>query len=248
MLEAIAKAFYRARGYEVVFRKYKLFKGELPHSIVMPRATYSPWSSDESFLNTFNKVKTFTLVDIYRCFELWQLVQELTTVEGDILEVGVWKGGTAGIMATAAAENDPKATVYLCDTFEGVVKAGEKDNKYVGGEHKDTSDNLVKGLLGDTLSLSNFETLKGIFPDDTGHLISDRKIKLCHIDVDVYESAKASTDWVWERMPVGGVIVYDDFGFSGTQGVTAYLEGERGTPGRLVLHNLNGHGLMIKVR
>ena len=79
-------------------------------------------------------------------------------------------------------------------------------------------------------------------------LFSDKKIKFCHIDVDVYEGAKEITEWLWDRLVVGGIIIYDDFGFSGTQGVTNFVENERQKTDRLVLHNLNGHGIIIKIQ
>jgi O-methyltransferase len=247
-LQKLVKSYYRRRGYEIVLRKYRIFEGTLPHSLVFPRATYSPWVSDTGFQQVYQRAKSSTLVDIYRCYELWQLVGEVKHLEGDLMEVGVWKGGTGALMASIASRIDPSATVFLCDTFEGVAKAGIKDNRYVGGEHDDTSRESVNSLLEGELGLSNFEILQGVFPDETGNLVADRTFKLCHVDVDVYEGAKAVTEWIWDRMPTGGIIVYDDFGFSGTQGVTAFLEGERAREDRVVVHNLNGHGLLIKLR
>ena len=131
--------------------------------------------------------------------------------------------------------------------LRGVVKAGEEDNRYTGGEHTDTSVATVLELTQEKLGLENVEILKGIFPDDTGHRVTG-PIKLCHIDVDVYEGARQVTEHIWEQLVVGGVIVYDDFGFSGTQGVTKYVESQRNKPDRLVIHNINGHGLIVKVR
>ena len=57
----------------------------------------------------------------------------------DVLEVGVWRGGTGCLLAAKAQSLNRNATVFLCDTFSGVVKAGEIDNFYKGGEHADTS-------------------------------------------------------------------------------------------------------------
>ena len=68
--------------------------GEIIHQRVMPMATYSPWLSDPEFINIFNGiVPNHTLVDKYRCFELWMLGKQMRGVEGDLLEVGVWRGG-----------------------------------------------------------------------------------------------------------------------------------------------------------
>ena len=247
ILSSMIKGYYRRRGYDVAFQRQKLIHGQLPHHIVSPKATYSPWRADDQFKALHEQIKGHTRVDIFRCYELWQLAAEARKLQGDFLEVGVWRGGTGAIVAKMAQVHSPSAKVFLCDTFSGVVKAGAHDNSYRGGEHADTSLEIVQSLV-QSLGLSNVELLQGIFPDDTGRAVADRTFKFCHIDVDVYEGAKIITEWIWERLVVGGVIVYDDFGFSGTQGVTEFVEGERAKDDRLVIHNLNGHGIIVKLR
>jgi len=117
---------------------------ELRHSRVYHGGTYSPWLSDREFLSAYEIIKRFTLVDRERCYELWDLAKQSVTVDGAILEVGVWRGGSGCLLARAA----PTKTVYLADTFAGVVKAGKNDTYYKGGEHADTSVQIVSGLLG----------------------------------------------------------------------------------------------------
>ena len=67
-----------------------------------------------------------------------------------------------------------------------------------------------------------------------------------HIDVDTRRSAQEVAEWVWPRMPVGGVIVFQDYGFHRTGGIAAYVDELRGQPGLLVIHNLNGSALVVK--
>jgi O-methyltransferase len=43
-----------------------------------------------------------------------------------------------------------------------------------------------------------------------------------------------------------GIIVYDDYGFSGCEGITRYVNEQIGKRDRLVLHNLNGHAVVVK--
>lgn len=216
------------------------------HSVIIPGATYSPWIDDTDFLKTYETIRRNTLVDIYRCYELWSLVREISYLNHDILEVGVWRGGTGCLIAAQASRLEPSATVFLCDTFKGVVKANHRDSTYKGGEHADTSTDIVDQLRS-SMGLSNIELLEGIFPEDTGHKIADRKFSLVHIDVDVYESAKGVTEWVWPRLCRGGVIVYDDYGFSTCEGLTNLVNEHLQGSGGLTLHNLNGHAVIIKV-
>ena len=137
------------------------------HAIIIPESSLSPWRSDQAFRETFSKIEGFTLVDEMRLYELWHLAAELATVPGDILEVGVWRGGSGCLMASRSARSGSDATVYLCDTFSGVVKAGDPDPIYEGGEHDDTSPALVRALA-ESMGLDNVEILVGTFPDESG--------------------------------------------------------------------------------
>lgn len=218
------------------------FEKEISHKQVIPYATYAPWEQDEEFKALFSKIKNNTLVDIYRSYELWTMTKDLQDLEGDILEVGVWRGGTGAIFCKAA-ENS-KSTTYLADTFTGVVKATEEDAVYRGGEHSDTSEQIVVDLLNE-VEAKNFKILKGIFPDDFPELKVD-KFKLCHIDVDTYLSAKEIYDYVWDKLEVGGMVIFDDCGFWTCEGVTKYFNALNPKNGRKI-YNLNGHGILVKI-
>jgi O-methyltransferase len=215
---------------------------EILHQRILPFATYAPWLGDAEFIDTFNRILQHTLVDQYRCFELWSLGKQMVGVEGDLLEVGVWRGGTGVVLARSTAGSGKK--VYLADTFSGVVKAGEKDTRYIGGEHADTSVPLVEAFLQE-FGLNDAILLQGIFPEDTAHRIPG-KLAMVHCDVDVYESARDVVEWALPRLSSGGVIVFDDYGFSGCEGVTRLANEYQGRPDLLFLYNLNGHGILMK--
>lgn len=218
-------------------------ENQFKQTLVFPKSTYSPWLGDADFLKTYNAIKENTLVDIYRCYELWNISNRLKKQDAAIIEVGVWRGGTAALLAKA---NNNQSTIYLCDTFEGVAKAGEKDNQYKGGEHADTSIETVEKLMAEQ-GISAYRILKGIFPDTNADLLDAEKFKICHIDVDVYESAKDIFNWVWKRMIVGGVVVFDDYGFAACAGITQLVnELADNTDNAFFVHNINGHGLLIK--
>jgi O-methyltransferase len=169
------------------------------------------------------------------------LAKQMKDVKGDILEVGVWKGGTAKLLRQfVAGENN----VYLADTFTGVVKASQKDSLYKGGEHSDTSEQIVKDLFG-SLHTSNTFFLKGIFPEDTGHFVEDCSFKMIHIDVDTHDSAKDVFEFAWKKLIVGGMVIFDDYGFWGCEGVTDYFN-NLNIEGARKIYNINGHGIIIK--
>ncbi|MEY4573394.1 MAG: hypothetical protein RLZ10_2684 [Bacteroidota bacterium] len=213
------------------------------HSIILPRNTYSPWEEEIDFIEAYNSAKDHTLLDKFRCFELWEIAKQYSAKEGDIIEVGVWRGGSSLIMAKACKE---KGKMYLCDTFSGVVKAGEEDSFYKGGEHADTSVEIVTKLFNSN-GISNYKICKGIFPEDTSDEIDSDKIKICHIDVDVYQSAKDIFNWVYPRLLSGGIIIFDDYGFAACEGITTLVHELLEKYQDLIkIYNINGHGLLIK--
>ena len=132
-------------------------------------------------------------------------------------------------------------------TFSGVVKTGDEDPDYVGGEHADTSRHSAKRnsstkRWNSTISRS----LPGIFPEETGGKVGDLKFRFCHIDVDVYQSAKDVAEWVLGTVGPGGMAVYDDYGGDTTSGIARYVDLQLQLKDRIVLHNLNGHAIVIK--
>jgi O-methyltransferase len=245
IIERIKKAILKSinwLGYTVL--KIQVSDNPL-YELIVTGATYAPWNQDNNFIRTYNLVNKHTLVDKYRCYELWDLVNKVRKIPGDLIEVGVWRGGSGALIAKSAELSGIKDKVYLCDTFSGVPKASEKDETYKGGEHDDTTKETVEYLVNN-LELSNVIILQGIFPDETGFQIENQQFRFCHIDVDVYESAKGIVEWIWKRLGIGGVIVFDDYGIESTNGITTYVNEMAATFDCLMIYNLNGHAVIIK--
>jgi O-methyltransferase len=211
------------------------------HETFVPNATYSPWKTDQEFFTLYNLIKERTLVDIYRAWQLWNLVIQVNHLKGDVLEVGVWKGGTAAIIGRAAAGI---GKAYFADTFEGVVKTGEFDTYYKGGEHAYKEVSEVEQLLNEN-GVNNCRVLKGIFPDDFSDEFKNSLFRFCHIDVDVYQSGLEIFNYIWPKLIVGGVIVFDDYGFLGCEGITRLVNGLKIENG-IVNYNLSGQAVIIK--
>ena len=218
------------------------------YGVVEPVADYRPWDVDTVFRDIYHAVTAHTKLDIYRCYALWRYAAQTAALQGDLLEVGVWRGGSAAVLAAALRHfGVTDKTVYLADTFHGVVKAGPRDDYYKGGEHADTSAETVRELFA-RLKIDRYQLLCGVFPDQTGHQIpSGTSFSFCHVDVDVYQSARDTCDWVWPRLTAGGMVVYDDYGFYGCEGVTAAGNEEFAKPDRIVTHNLNGQCVVVKI-
>lgn len=234
-------------GYDIY--NYQLNQCE-EYEQILPGVKFAPWRKDRHFQNAYELIKNNTLVDKYRCYELWTLVEQTAKLsDGDIIEVGVWRGGTGALIAKKAQLcHKFRGKVYLCDTFKGLVKVDKGDPFLKEGDFSDTSQEIVEELVHEQMKLENVKIIKGIFPDDVGTVMEGARFRLCHIDVDVYNSAKDIVEWIWDKMVVGGVLVFDDYGFYKCDGVTKCVEEQKSAADRLVIYNLNGHGIIIKIK
>ncbi|HUI02751.1 MAG TPA: TylF/MycF/NovP-related O-methyltransferase [Acidimicrobiales bacterium] len=235
-----SKAIHAARTLAI-----PALRGRTDHSTLISVATYSPWRTDAAFREVRRVVEDATLLDEMRLYELWRLAGQVGAVEGDVIEVGSWRGGAGCLIASRIAEQAPGATVFLCDTFEGVVKAGPDDPTYQGGEHADASPEMVRALAAE-LGLSNVEVLVGTFPDDTGAAVEERSFRFVHMDLDVYRSSREAFEWLRPRLAVGSVTVFDDYGFSLTEGARKFVDELEGDPDFVIVHNLNGHAVVVR--
>ncbi len=249
LLRKTAQAALRPFGFDlerIPRGEYQLksLVPDVPHEVIRTSATYAPWQNDQDFRATYEEIRGFTLVDPYRCYELWTLAGRLARLRGDAVEVGVWRGGTGALIARKLKSAAPDRFVYLCDTFTGVAGAGLQDTHYKGGEHADTSIEVVRALL-DRMELKNTRILVGTFPQETAESVSSAELALVHIDVDVHDSAKWCFEWAWPRLVSGGVVVFDDYGFHGCEGITRMVNAIT-KPDATIIYNLNGHAIAVK--
>lgn len=138
------------------------------------------------------------------CMVLDQIAKE--GVAGDFLELGVYKGSTAFVLATMARRLG--RTLYLLDTFEGFAAAdlrGIDADKSMG--FGDTSLDAVRGLVGE----QSTRFIKGFFPGTATALPANGRYALVHIDCDLYAPIKAALDYFYPRMVPGGFLIVHDY-------------------------------------
>jgi O-methyltransferase len=180
-------------------------------------ATNRPRWNDPEFLTTFESIQTVSHLDGNRLFQLWHLMSRAPE-GGAVIEVGVWRGGSGALIARQAQRTHSAATVYLCDTFEGMPNVDPKlDPFFRGGEGADTGVTMVNGLLV-SLGLTNVKIVSGIFPGSFTDQVD--AVSFAHVDVDVYRSCRETFEWIWPRLVPGGIVVFDDYGYHGTPGMT----------------------------
>lgn len=138
------------------------------------------------------------------------LVEQLQAVDGvagDFAELGVYRGGSAQLMAEAG----PDRTVYLFDTFSG---APYRDEFHKPGDFTDTSLGCVLGIMRD---YPNVRVCAGLFPDSAMSVTA--RFAFVHLDADLYLSTLDGLQWFFPRMEIGGIILIDDYGRDTCPGV-----------------------------
>lgn len=189
---------------------------------------------DKAHAETYDKVKDFTMTSSQRIVSLCNAVDylEKNNIEGDLVECGVWKGGS--IMAaidTLLKYNSTKRSIYLYDTFEGMPLPTEHDIKKGGISGAGLSaEEIYKNSGPDDLvwCYSSLDEVKQNvakmgYPAERVHYIKGKvedtipgtipqKIALLRLDTDFYESTAHELEHLYPLLVPGGVLVIDDYG------------------------------------
>lgn len=176
---------------------------------------------DNPFDAAWEFAAPFTLTDRRRGRALWDSFA--SAADGDFVECGVWKGGSAILAALAMKHFGSNGRIWLYDTFSGMTGAGPEDTS-------------VDGQIGETfqeeqpLAVSSDEVYENVSrylgPKQQGRLlmiagdvcktlevIVPERIKVLHLDTDFYLSTKAELEFLWPKVTRGGTMIVDDYGY-----------------------------------
>jgi O-methyltransferase len=176
------------------------------------------WSDDNAFCTLAEQIGHRTLIDRTRCFMLYQLALQCRSLEGNVAEIGVYKGGTARLISKVFAETDK--TVHLFDTFTGMPPTDKNKDLHREGDFPDVLLDDVKKFLKDC---DNIRLWPGIFPD-TASPIMNMRFCFVHIDADIYKSVMDCCRFFYPRMKTGGTMIFDDYGFATCPGAKAAVD------------------------
>jgi O-methyltransferase len=196
--------------------------------VIRQRTGYSPqeWA-------IIQKVQSFTGSTSERLIGLINSVRYLSEnrIAGDIVECGVWRGGSMMAAALALVEfSTPSRDLYLYDTFEGMTRPTEDDKNIIG---QSASELLAKTVKRDTghgnvwciagledVRRNMFSTgypedrirfIKGPVEETIPQTIPDQ-IALLRLDTDWYASTAHELKYLYPRLVSGGVLILDDYG------------------------------------
>ena len=162
-----------------------------------------------------------------RVIFLWELYNEITNIQGDIMEFGVRWGRDLALFANFRGMLEPynhDRKIVGFDTFEGFPKSsitGKDTDSAEQGDY-DTVENYEE-YLSEVLKYhesespishkKKFEIVRGDVEQTLDEYLSGNEqtmIALCYLDLDLYAPTKSCLELIKDRIPKGGVIGFDE--------------------------------------
>jgi hypothetical protein len=176
-----------------------------------------------------SRVEPFTMTSIERRASLLGAVDHVVKnrIEGDIVECGVWRGGSMMAVALALmARGDTSRQLYLFDTFEG-MSAPTAEDRSASGESAEAQlartarDQPVWAVAGVADVQANLWSTG--YPREHIHFVRGKVedtipatlpgcIALLRLDTDWYESTRHELQHLYPRLARHGVLIIDDYG------------------------------------
>ena len=169
---------------------------------------------DIYYTSLVQRARGYTLLGDDRLKTIAMLARSVEHLEGEMAEVGTYKGGSAAVISAAA----PNKNLHVFDTFRGIPEDDEFGH-HKAGEFAADFEGVRKYL-----ELCNVVYHAGKFPTTTRTLAADQKFSFVHLDGDTYQTTRAGLEYFLPRMVSGGVVVLDDYGWAACPGVRRACE------------------------
>jgi O-methyltransferase len=199
-----------------------------------PAHSRMPSDIDPWVVEIVRKVRSRTMTTNENIHALCSAVSYLSAsgIAGDIVECGVWRGGS--MMAAALAllrSGDVDRDLYLYDTYEGMSAPTDQDIDSQGrsalelfgadGRSGDNSESVwepesvdgVRHAMASTgIDMARCHFIKGRV-EDTLPGSAPERIALLRLDTDWYESTRHELRTLGPRIVDGGILIIDDYGY-----------------------------------
>jgi len=163
-------------------------------------------------------------------FYLLNSLHRSLNLEGDVCEFGVAQGATSAVIGNEILPTSKK--LWLFDSFEGLPRPTSKDvliddifnlgaiEKYVGTmAHQPKEVRARLELI--KFPLNRVELVAGFIENTIHQSRLPKQVCFSYVDFDFYEPIKIALEFLHDRLPVGGHIVVDDYGWFSSGAKTA---------------------------
>jgi O-methyltransferase len=189
-----------------------------------------PRHYDEEARETIRAVRPRTMTAHEKLFTLIVATRHVVAsgLDGAFVECGVWRGGSMQAIArTLLALGAADRELHLYDTFEGMPPPTEEDRRPDGtsaAQLLKTSPRSSKYWAIADLDDVRTGMQETGYPPERIHyhagLVEDTipdgapaRIALLRLDTDWYSSTRHELEHLYDRVPSGGVIMFDDYGY-----------------------------------
>lgn len=227
------------------------------------RAKYAlPRDFDGVAKDIIKAVRKRTMTSSDKLFGLITAVRYVVEhdIPGDIVECGVWRGGSMQAAAMALLQaGSTSRDLYLFDTFEGMPPPSEVDRRRDGrsaaellaSADKDAPvwavadlDDVRQGMEAVGYPADKVHYVKGLVEDTVPDQAPD-VISILRLDTDWYASTRHELTHLYPRLSSGGVLIIDDYGYwQGSRKAVEEFLAETGA--RLLLTRISGGRLAVK--
>jgi O-methyltransferase len=228
-----------------------------------PKPAEAPQNLDRGFEELRDRVAEATMTSDERMHALYQAINYVADagVAGDVVECGVWRGGSSMLGALALlARDESSRTLWLYDTFEGMTPPGELDVKYDGAAASEelarqerradvvndwcvaTIEDVRSNMQATGYPMDRVRLVQGKVEDTIPAQTPDA-IAVLRLDTDWFESTWHELIHLYPRLVPGGVLIVDDYGWwkGAREAVDRYFT-EHGV--RMLLSRIDGTGRM----
>lgn len=180
-----------------------------------PCPLFSPWLGHPDFQAVYEGAERHTVVSPDRCYMLISFARYASHLAGDFAECGVYRGGTALLLARVL-QNRANKRLYLFDSFKGLPKMDqERDPWFSEGQYCAESIEAVEDLLRDFQRMIDIRC--GWIPE-TFRGLENNRYAFAHLDVDLYQSTLDCCNYFYPRLVPGGVLLFDEYAFAPSRG------------------------------
>lgn len=157
-----------------------------------------------------------------------KMARECLKLDGDFVEFGCYRCDTSLLLAEVLREGkmEPKAKLWIYDSFEGLPEKGEADFSELGRDFKAGELAVSKREVKERFLRAGLPVpviTKAWFKDLTAADLPER-IAFAFLDGDLYESIRDSLRLVSERMVRSGVILIHDYDNPALPGVARAVD------------------------
>jgi O-methyltransferase len=224
-VKALAQTLLGYCGYEIHRRDY-----------FETRVSY--FGFDAATIKIIERVRPFTVTPPERIFALKNAVEYVIKngISGDIVECGVWKGGSMMAAALTLMNLGVKRRLCLFDTFTGLTAPTSVDRDIYGiaqderavGKGYAPLEEVKVNLQSTGYDEQLITYVKGPV-EVTLPANAPATIAILRLDTDWYESTRHELQHLFPRLSGGGVLIIDDYGhFEGArQAVDEFIAANR---------------------